>query len=116
MTIRRRAHVHDGSGLHPEVSRCEPAVNDLVLNMSPGLRTGRRTGWVTPMFRFLRVFQNLFRVFQNLYVKLIAAAAIGVLLVAGMMLNEQLSSASVARSNEQSRNQNLVVKEVMLAQ
>jgi methyl-accepting chemotaxis protein len=68
------------------------------------------------MFRFLRVFQNLFRVFQNLYVKLIAAAAIGVLLVAGMMLNEQLSSASVARSNEQSRNQNLVVKEVMLAQ
>jgi len=68
------------------------------------------------MFRFLRVFQNLFRVFQNLYVKLIAAAAIGVLLVAGMVLNEQLSSASVARSNEQSRNQNLVVKEVLLAE
>src|ERR1051325_9257753 len=68
------------------------------------------------MFRFLQAFRNLFRVFQNLYVKLIAAAAIGVLLVAGMMLNEQLSSASVARSNEQSRNQNLVVKEVMLAQ
>src|SRR5262249_16057866 len=44
------------------------------------------------------------------------AAAIGVLLVAGMMLNEQLSSASVARSNEQNRNQNLVVKEVLLAQ
>jgi methyl-accepting chemotaxis protein len=61
------------------------------------------------MFRF-------FRIFQNLYVKLIASAAIGVLLVAGMMLNEQLSSASVARSNEQSRNQNLVVKEVLLAQ
>jgi hypothetical protein len=61
------------------------------------------------MFRF-------FRIFQNLYVKLIASAAIGVLLVAGIMLNEQLSSASVARSNEQSRNQNLVVKEVLLAQ
>jgi len=64
------------------------------------------------MFRIFRVF----RVFQNLYVKLIAAAAIGVLLVGGMMLNEQMSSASVARSNESSRNQNGVVKEVLLAQ
>jgi methyl-accepting chemotaxis protein len=61
------------------------------------------------MFRF-------FRIFQNLYAKLIAASAIGVLLVAGMMLNEHLSSASIARLNEQSRNQNLVVKDVLLAQ
>jgi methyl-accepting chemotaxis protein len=59
---------------------------------------------------------RFFRIFQNLYVKLIAAAAIGVLLVAGMMLNEQLSSASIARSDAQSRNQNLVVKDVLLAQ
>ena len=59
---------------------------------------------------------RIFRVFQNLYVKLIASAAIGVLLVGGMMLNEQLSSGSVARSNESSRNQNAVVKEVLLAQ
>jgi methyl-accepting chemotaxis protein len=64
------------------------------------------------MFRIFRVF----RVFQNLYVKLIAAAAIGVLLVGGMMVNEQMSSRSVARSNESSRNQNAVVKEVLLAQ
>src|SRR5262249_33591885 len=64
------------------------------------------------MFRFFRIF----RFFQNLYVKLIASAAIGVLLVAGMMVNEQLSSRSVARSNESSRNQNAVVKEVLLAQ
>src|SRR5690242_12077853 len=61
------------------------------------------------MFRF-------FRVFQNLYVKLIASAAIGVLLVVGMMVNERLSSGSVARSNESSRSQNAVVKEVLLAQ
>ena len=73
---------------------------------------GRRTGVGTPMFRFFRFF----RVFQNLYVKLIASAAIGVLLVAGMMLNERLSSASVAGSNASSRNQNAVVKEVLLAQ
>jgi methyl-accepting chemotaxis protein len=59
---------------------------------------------------------RIFRVFQNLYVKLIASAAIGVLLVAGMMLNEHLSSGSIARSNESSRNQNAVVKEVLLAQ
>src|SRR5690242_5358387 len=67
------------------------------------------------MFRIFRVFR-VFRVFQNLYVKLIAAAAIGVLLVGGMMVNEQMSSRSVARSNESSRNQNAVVKEVLLAQ
>src|SRR5215831_21197194 len=73
---------------------------------------GRRTGVGTPMFRFFRFF----RVFQNLYVKLIASAAIGVLLVAGMMLNERLSSASVAGSNASNRNQNAVVKEVLLAQ
>src|SRR5215467_883496 len=73
---------------------------------------GRRTWVGTPMFRFFRFF----RVFQNLYVKLIASAAIGVLLVAGMMLNERLSSASVAGSNASSRNQNAVVKEVLLAQ
>jgi methyl-accepting chemotaxis protein len=59
---------------------------------------------------------RIFRVFQNLYVKLFASAAIGVLLVAGMMLNEHLSSASVARSNQSSRHQNAVVKEVLLAQ
>src|SRR5690348_3473208 len=59
---------------------------------------------------------RIFRFFQNLYVKLIASATIGVLLVAGMMLNEQLSSRSVARSNESSRSQNAVVKEVLLAE
>ena len=59
---------------------------------------------------------RIFRVFTNLYAKLIASAAIGVLLVGGMILNEQLSNTSVARANESARNQNLVVKEVMLAQ
>src|SRR5262249_4342149 len=65
------------------------------------------------MYRIVQVVKNLF---QNLYAKLIASAAIGVLLVAGMILNEQWSNGSIAKSNEQSRNQNAVVKEVMLAQ
>ena len=59
---------------------------------------------------------RMFRVFTNLYAKLIASAAIGVLLVAGMILNAQWSNGSIARSNESSRNQNAVVKEVLLAQ
>src|SRR5712691_11759211 len=58
----------------------------------------------------------MLRIFQNLYAKLIASAAIGVLLVGGMVMNEQWSSASISRSNASSRNQNAVVKEVMLAQ
>jgi methyl-accepting chemotaxis protein len=64
------------------------------------------------MFRFLHVF----RIFRNLYARLIASAAIGVLLVAGMLLNEQSSNGSIARANASSRNQNAVVNEVMLAQ
>jgi len=64
------------------------------------------------MFRIFRVF----KVFQNLYAKLILSAAIGVLLVGGMILNEQLSNASIARADASSNNQNAVVKEVMLAQ
>jgi methyl-accepting chemotaxis protein len=59
---------------------------------------------------------RMFRIFTNLYAKLIASAAIGVLLVAGMILNAQWSNGSVARSNASSRNQNAVVKEVLLAQ
>ncbi len=66
-----------------------------------------------PMGR--RMFR-IFRVFKNLYAKLIASAAIGVLLVGGMILNEQLSDVSISRANELARNQNAVVKEVMLAQ
>jgi len=62
-----------------------------------------------------RIFR-VFRVFQNLYAKLIASAAIGVLLVGGMILNEQLSNASVGRANEAARNQNAVLKDVMVAQ
>ena len=65
------------------------------------------------MYRIFQVVRNLF---QNLYAKLIASAAIGVLLVGGMILNEQWSNSSIARSNESSRNQNAVVKEVLLAQ
>jgi methyl-accepting chemotaxis protein len=64
------------------------------------------------MFRIFRVF----KVFQNLYAKLILSAAIGVLLVGGMILNEQLSNTSIARADASSNNQNAVVKEVMLAQ
>jgi methyl-accepting chemotaxis protein len=58
----------------------------------------------------------MFRIFRNLYARLIAAAAIGVLLVAGMILNEQRNTAAIERSNASSRDQNKVVKEVMLAQ
>jgi methyl-accepting chemotaxis protein len=63
-----------------------------------------------------RIFQVVRNLFQNLYAKLIASAAIGVLLVGGMILNEQWSNKSIARSNESSRNQTAVVKEVLLAQ
>jgi methyl-accepting chemotaxis protein len=66
-------------------------------------RVGRR------MFR-------IFRVFKNLYAKLIASAAIGVLLVAGMILNAQWSNGSIASADASSRNQNAVVKEVLLAE
>ena len=59
---------------------------------------------------------RIFRIFTNLYAKLIASAAIGVLLVGGMILNAQWGNRSVARSHASSQNQNLVVKEVMLAQ
>jgi methyl-accepting chemotaxis protein len=72
---------------------------------------GNRTGG--HMHRIFQVVRNLF---QNLYAKLIASAAIGVLLVGGMILNEQWSNKSIARSNESSRNQTAVVKEVLLAQ
>ena len=65
------------------------------------------------MYRIVQVVKNLF---QNLYAKLIASAAIGVMLVGGMILNEQWSNGSISRSNESSRNQNTVVKEVLLAQ
>jgi len=58
----------------------------------------------------------MFRIFRNLYARLIASAAIGVLLVAGMILNEQRNTADIERSNASSRDQNSVVKEVMLAQ
>jgi methyl-accepting chemotaxis protein len=59
---------------------------------------------------------RIFRIFTNLYAKLIVSAAIGILLVGGMMLNEQWSSGSIARSDASSRNQNAVVREVLLAQ
>jgi methyl-accepting chemotaxis protein len=65
------------------------------------------------MYRIFQVVRNLF---QNLYAKLIASAAIGVLLVGGMILNEQWSNTSIARSNESSRDQNMVAREVLLAQ
>src|ERR1700704_24802 len=58
----------------------------------------------------------MFRIFTNLYAKLIASAAIGVLLVAGMILNAQWSNGSIARSHASSQAQNGIVKEVMLAQ
>ena len=60
--------------------------------------------------------RRLLNIFTNLYAKLAASAAIGVLLVAGMILNEQWSNRSVAGSNASSQSQNAVVKEVMLAQ
>ena len=62
-----------------------------------------------------RIF-SLFRVFSNLYAKLILSAAIGVLLVAGMIWNEQSSNSSIAKADESARGQNAVVKEVLLAQ
>jgi methyl-accepting chemotaxis protein len=65
------------------------------------------------MYRIFQVVRNLF---QNLYAKLIASAAIGVLLVGGMILNEQWSNTSIGRSNESSRDQNMVAREVLLAQ
>jgi methyl-accepting chemotaxis protein len=58
----------------------------------------------------------MFRIFTNLYAKLIASAAVGVLLVAGMILNAQWSNGSIARSHASSQAQNAIVKEVMLAQ
>jgi len=58
----------------------------------------------------------MFRIFTNLYAKLIASAAVGVLLVAGMILNAQWSNGSIARSHASSQAQNTIVKEVMLAQ
>src|SRR5579883_458077 len=64
------------------------------------------------MNRFFRIFN----VFKNLYAKLIASAAIGVLLVAGLILNAQWSNDSISRADASSRNQNAVVKQVMLAQ
>jgi methyl-accepting chemotaxis protein len=64
------------------------------------------------MFRFFRIFN----VFKNLYAKLIASAAIGVLLVAGLIVNAQWSNDSISRADESSRNQNAVVKQVLLAQ
>ena len=65
--------------------------------------------------RMFRIF-GIFRIFRNLYARLIASAAIGVLLVAGMLFNEQSSNSSIARSNTSSRNQNAVVNEVLLAE
>jgi methyl-accepting chemotaxis protein len=64
------------------------------------------------MLRFFRIFN----VFKNLYAKLIASAAIGVLLVAGLILNAQWSNDSISRADASSRNQNAVVKQVLLAQ
>ena len=64
------------------------------------------------MLRFFRIFN----VFKNLYAKLIASAAIGVLLVAGLILNALWSNDSISRDNASSRNQNAVVKEVLLAE
>jgi methyl-accepting chemotaxis protein len=67
------------------------------------------------MFGTLGSFR-IFRIFRNLYAKLIASAAIGVLLVAGMLFNEQSSNTSIARANASSRDQNAIVGEVLLAQ
>jgi methyl-accepting chemotaxis protein len=64
------------------------------------------------MLRFFRIFN----VFKNLYAKLIASAAIGVLLVAGLILNALWSNDSISRADASSRNQNAVVKQVLLAQ
>jgi methyl-accepting chemotaxis protein len=58
----------------------------------------------------------MFRIFTNLYAKLIASAAVGVLLVAGMILNAQWSNGSIARSHTSSQDQNAILKEVLLAQ
>jgi methyl-accepting chemotaxis protein len=59
---------------------------------------------------------RIVRVFSNLYAKLITSAAIGILLVGGMILNGQWSNRSVRSSNVSSQQQNTVVREVMLAQ
>src|SRR5215469_753109 len=59
---------------------------------------------------------RIFRLFTNLYAKLTASAAVGVLLVGGMILNEQWSNGTIAGSNAESRNQNAVVKEVLNAE
>ena len=96
--------------VHPQVPLCQPAINDLALNMAAGPRGNARVGIMR------RIFQVVRNLFQNLYAKLIASAAIGVLLVGGMILNEQWSNSSIARSNQSNRNQNAVVKEVLLAQ
>ena len=64
------------------------------------------------MFRIFRIF----RIFKNLYAKLIASAAVGVLLVAGMILNAQWSNGSILRADASSRDQNALVKDVLLAQ
>ena len=58
----------------------------------------------------------MFRIFTNLYAKLIASAAVGVLLVAGMILNAQWSNGSIGRSHTSSQDQNAILKEVLLAQ
>jgi len=98
--------------MHPLVPLCQPAINDLTLNMS-AIGPSGATARVGIMRRIFQVVRNFF---QNLYAKLIASAAIGTLLVGGMILNEQWSNSSIARSNESSRNQNAVVKDVLLAQ
>ena len=59
---------------------------------------------------------RIFRLFTNLYAKLTASAAVGVLLVGGMILNAQWSNGTIAVSDAESRNQNAVVKEVLLAE
>jgi len=59
---------------------------------------------------------RIFRIFKNLYAKLIASAAVGVLLVAGMILNAQWSNGSILRADASSRDQNALVKDVLLAQ
>jgi methyl-accepting chemotaxis protein len=59
---------------------------------------------------------RIVRIFSNLYAKLITSAAIGVLLVGGMILNGQWSNRTIRSSNVSSQQQNTVVKEVMLAQ
>src|SRR5712672_1035852 len=105
MTIRRRAAQLRGARQVPGANR---QLTIFTLKMSPG--PDQATG------RVRRRMFRMFRIFTNLYAKLIASAAIGVLLVAGMILNAQWSNGSVARSNASSRNQNAVVKEVLLAQ